>query len=231
MVPDDDDIDPRRRQLVLSALASGVFAAGFHPGEVRAAGRIHSLRGAVSVNGTPIDATGAIAPGDRVRTGADGFIIFTVERDAFILRRNSELELSPPPQDNLIVEGLRVVSGALLSVFASRRHTLRTPFATIGIRGTGVYVESEPDRDYVCTCYGETDLAAIDDAQSRETVSAGHHTARYILAAGTSGERIRKAPFINHTDAELTLIESLVGRVPAFDGAYDGYERPRRRTY
>ena len=79
--------------------------------------------------------------------------------------------------------------------------------------------------------YGVTEIAASDDPNSRETVDAGHHTPRYILGAGASGERIREAPFKNHTDAELTLIESLVGRVPEFSGDYEAYDRPRRRTY
>ncbi len=40
------------------------------------------------------------------------------------------------------------------------------------------------------------------------------HTRRDVLKDGTCGERIREAPSKNHTDAELTLIESLVGRIP-----------------
>ena len=122
-------------------------------------------------------------------------------------------------------------TGALLSVFGSRRHRIQTPLATIGIRGTGVYVEVEPEQDYVCTCYGVTELTAIDDPTSVATVDANHHTPRYIVKDGAAGQRIREAPFKNHTDAELTLIESLVGRLPEFSGDYEGYERPRRRTY
>tara|TARA_Y100001934_G_scaffold260980_1_gene333792 strand:- start:348 stop:521 length:174 start_codon:yes stop_codon:yes gene_type:complete len=40
------------------------------------------------------------------------------------------------------------------------------------------------------------------------------HTPRYVLKDGTCGKRTREAPFENHTDAELTMIESLVGHVP-----------------
>ena len=143
--------------------------------------------------------------------------------------------LTPMPADKSIhsnsAQGLRLLTGALLSVFAHRPHRIRTVTAQIGIRGTGVYCEVEPDRDYICTCYGITDLAALDDASSQATVEAGHHESRYILREGAVGQRIRKASFKNHTDAELTLIESLVGRTPAFRGATDGYRRPRRRDY
>ncbi|MGR8918673.1 MAG: hypothetical protein ACU85V_03565 [Gammaproteobacteria bacterium] len=231
MDSEDQDIDPRRRQLVLSALAAGAFAVRPGP-DARAASRsVHRLRGAVSVNGVPLGPDGEIGAGDLVETGADGMVIFSVARDAFILRRNARLQLSPAPADSGIVEGLRVFTGALLSVFGSRRHRITTGVATIGIRGTGVYVEVEPDRDYVCTCYGVTELAANADAASRETVTAGQHTPRYVLRDGPAGERIREAPFKNHTDAELMLIESLVGRVPEFSGDYEGYDRPRRRRY
>ena len=51
---------------------------------------------------------------------------------------------------------LRVVTGAVLSVFSpGESKTLRTSTATIGIRGTAVYLEAEESRTYVCTCYGE----------------------------------------------------------------------------
>lgn len=228
----DSDIDPVRRELVLGALAAGLFALPALAPPARAAGRsIHQLRGEVAINGASAERTTSIGAGDLIETGASGLIIFTVQQDAFILRRNSRLQLSPPPEDSSIVQGLRMFTGALLSVFGSRRHHIQTPVATIGIRGTGVYVEVEEEHDYVCTCYGVTELASSADPNSRATVDAAHHSARYILRDGDVGQRIREAPFKNHTDAELTLIESLVGRLPEFSGDYDGYERPRRRSY
>lgn len=230
----DTDIDPARREFVLSALAAGIFSfvapAGLRAAEDGGPRSIHRMRGRVTVNGTAATPTTLIGGSDLIETADDGEVVFTVGRDAFILRRQSHLQLTPPADDSLAVEGLRLVTGALLSVFARRAHRIETTVATIGIRGTGVYVEVEPDQDYVCTCYGVTELAALDDAQSRATVDAGHHEARYVLKSGDAGRRIREAPFKNHTDAELTLIESLVGRVPAFTGG-DGYERPRRRSY
>lgn len=226
-----DEIDPERREFVLKALAAGVFSSGFASASLAAANSIHTLRGDVRINGAAASAASAIKGGDLVETGSDGGIIFTVAKDAFILRSNSRLQLTPPAEDNTIVEGLRMFTGALLSVFGSRRHRIDTPYATVGIRGTGVYVEVEPERDYICTCYGITEVAASDDPNSSELVDAGHHSPRYVLKPGSSGQRIQEAPVVNHTDAELTLIESLVGRVPEFDGNYDDYSRPRRRNY
>ncbi len=57
-----------------------------------------------------------------------------------------------------------------------------------------------------------------------------HHDApRYILADAPTGEKIKSAPVINHTDEELELIESLVGRsVPfAFTGDYDSMRKTK----
>lgn len=234
MDPRDRDIDPSRRAWVLSALAAGLFAVPTFRHALAADGggrSIHRLRGVVLVNDSPATPATVIRSGDHIETGADGEIVFTVADDAFILRRNARLELTPPAGDDRLVEGLRVVTGALLSVFARRPHRITAAVATIGIRGTGVYVEVDEDHDYVCTCYGVTEIATADDPASTATVEAGHHEARYVFKTGDSGQRIREAPFKNHTDAELTLIESLVGRVPAFQGEYEGYERPRRRTY
>src|SRR3972149_10100011 len=73
--------------------------------------------------------------------------------------------------------------------------------ATIGIRGTGVYVEAEPARTYVCTCYGEADLEPADDPAERETVRTVHHDEpRYVRAKGMP-QMIMKAPVGKHTDA------------------------------
>ncbi|HXL76025.1 MAG TPA: hypothetical protein VN967_09265, partial [Burkholderiales bacterium] len=154
-------------------------------------------------------ATGRIS-GDSVSTGADGEVVFVVDKDAVLVRRGSEL--------SIFKTGLRIVSGALLSVFGGGRRQLRTPTATIGIRGTAVYLEVDPSRTYVCTCYGEAVLEPLGDPASRETVRTLHHEQpRYIMAQGAP-QMIMPAPVVNHTDAELVFLESLVGREPPFVG-------------
>jgi hypothetical protein len=115
------------------------------------------------------------------------------------------------------VQGLRLVSGALLSVFAPRKAEdalkLTATTATIGIRGTGVYLEAEPDLAYVCTCYGQVALAASDDPNDSEIITTTNHDMpRYIASKAVKGSRIRPAPVINHDDAELKLLEAIVGR-------------------
>jgi hypothetical protein len=84
-------------------------------------------------------------------------------------------------------------------------------------------VESGADRTYVCTCYGEAELTPLADPGARETVRTRHHEQpRYILPKGAP-QMMMQAPVINHTDAELAMIESLVGRSVPFDPS--GYSR------
>ena len=95
---------------------------------------------------------------------------------------------------------------------------IETPNAAIGIRGTGIYVEVERERTYVCTCYGIADIQAKDNPQARETVATKHHDQpRYVYGKSMASIRmIEGAPVINHTDAELVMLEALVGRRPPF---------------
>src|SRR5574341_358736 len=161
-----------------------------------------------------------VKPGDVITTGPDAELVVVVERDAFLVRARSRIEL-PGDATRLLVTGLRVVTGALLSVFEpGKEKRIRTATATIGIRGTGIYVELDGARTYVCTCYGEAELAPVDDPAAAETVRTRHHDEpRYIYPQGMP-RRIEKAPVVNHTDAELILLESLVGREVPFPFTY-----------
>ena len=243
----DDTEDPRRR-IVVQALTSWMVALGFPGGTATAASllgsspsvmspnkSIYRLAGAVTVNGIPATMDTRIMPGDTVQTGKDGEIVFVVGGTSMILRADSNVVLDPAPKDApsavaSIISGLRLITGKLLSVHGKGRPVrMQTVVATIGIRGTGVYMESDPEQSYVCTCYGVTDISAINDSESKETVSATHHDRPlYILGKAQSGNSIRRAPFINHTDQELMLIESLVGRTPPFVFPGNQYNAPRR---
>jgi hypothetical protein len=173
---------------------------------------IYRANGKVLINGAPARQGASVRAGDKLSTGAEGELVFVIGRDAVLVRRNSEL--------SLLKDGLRIVTGAVLSVFVpGKRKRIQTTTAVIGIRGTAVYVEAEPERSYVCTCYGEAVIAPRDEPTARETVRTRHHDQpRYIMAKGAP-QMIMRAPVVNHTDAELTLLESLVGREPPFTGS------------
>ncbi|OAI50995.1 hypothetical protein AYO46_08905 [Betaproteobacteria bacterium SCGC AG-212-J23] len=141
--------------------------------------------------------------GDRISTGADGQLVILVGRDAMMVRRNSTL--------NVLANGFRLVTGAVLTVFSpGRSRQLTTPTATIGIRGTAVYLEAERGRTYVCTCYGEAELGSAFDPGARETVRTKHHDQPRYLMAKSSPQMLTQAPVANHTDEELRMLEKLL---------------------
>ena len=178
---------------------------------------IARARGDVTVGGHPAERGMEVKPDDVVVTGRNSELVFVVGRDAFLARSNSRIELSSTA-GQAAIGVLRIVTGALLSVFEpGGGRTLRTSTATIGIRGTGIYVEVEKQRTYACTCYGEAELTPVDEPKEAETVRTTHHDQpRYIYAKGMP-RMIESAPVVNHSDVELTLLESLVGRTVPFD--------------
>lgn len=240
MTKQSEDIDPSRRELLVRALASGLFAAGgafgFRAAFAQPLGKVpkplpagrsfYEVSGPVTVNGKAATLATQVGVHDTVETGKAAQAIFVVGSDAFILRDNSRLELKG---SGVFANQLRLFTGALLSVFGKGPRTVYGPTSTIGIRGTGLYLEAQPDVTYVCTCYGATDIAASDDPKISESIVSTHHDApRYVLARPDKGRRIVPAPFKNHTDLELTLIESLVGRNPPFSLFDESYGSPRR---
>lgn len=177
---------------------------------------VRRVSGDARINDKPAISGRTVKPGDTVVTGPNGDIVFVVGRDAFLLRAESRIELEGKSGSTLLT-GLRIVTGRLLSVFASGEpKKMQTDTATIGIRGTGVYVEAAREKTYVCTCYGTVDIVSRDDPAQRETVQTRHHDQpRYVMAKGAP-QMLMGAPVINHSDAELILLESLVGRKPPF---------------
>jgi len=239
----DEMEDPRRRWLI-QALAAGLFASGLPknalaesffgsvPGRLPTGRSVYRVTGSATVNGEEVSEATIINPGDTLETGKDSELIFAVNGNhAMILRGDSRLEIEAEKKsaDSWIINGLRLLTGKLLSVSRDSRMQIRTSTAALGIRGTGFYIESDPELTYFCTCYGLTDVAAIADPESRTTVESKHHDRPlYIVKDGGTGNNIRPAPFINHTDQELTLIEALVGRTTPFVFENDAYSSPRR---
>jgi len=213
----------------------------------------YRIEGKVLVNGKAADLNTVVTANDKLETAKGSKAIFVVGQDAFLLKEKSQLKLSAKEkfkkrlsnkvkkkepqkthvaeqlQDSALVNSMRLVKGGVLTVFGKSEHEISTPTASIGIRGTGVYFESEPERSYVCTCYGITELAASDDLDSTEIIQSKHHDApRYILKDAPAGQKIIPAPFKNHSDLELMLLEELVGRTPPFAVSGDNYSAPRR---
>ncbi len=181
---------------------------------------LRRLRGTVTVNGQPAREGLLVNPGDTVETGAGGEAVLVMGRNAFLQRENSRVSFGADVAAGL----LRVVSGKLMAVFPpGTPQRLETATATIGIRGTGCYIEVMPERTYFCLCYGKADVTpTADAAQVREIVTNYHNLPYYIYPPG-SPEVWRPEPVVNHSDAELSLLEGLVGRQPPFSPGASGY--------
>jgi hypothetical protein len=172
-----------------------------------------STMGEVYVNGQRASMNVTLRPGDRVLTGPESTLTVAIGEDAFRLRPLTSVTFDGAT-DSKLVSGLRVLTGALLGAFRKHeRREVKTATATIGIRGTAVYVEANPVLTYVCTCYGDVDLECVA-YRSTKRVQARDHTPNYVFARVLSGRSIVEAPVINHTNAELAELEKLVGREP-----------------
>lgn len=219
-----DDSGRRRilRQIVAAGLLPLLLPRLLQAMSRMPAGRsIYRLEGEVRVNGRLADEQSRIGVGDVIETGRDGRVIFVVGSDVFMVKADSRFEVIGA---NGLVQLCRLVSGAVLQVFGSGAKRLETSEAAIGIRGTGVYMESRPGESYICTCYGTAELVSRLDPTMRETVKTVHHESPRVFRRTAAGRAvIEPAPVINHSDDELILLESLVNRSPPFVLFDNGY--------
>ncbi len=176
---------------------------------------LHKMSGDVRINGLPARPGMAIGFGDTITTGAGSQAIYIVGQDAYLQRDQSTVSIT----GDALLRGLRILNGKLLSVFGKGNKRIDTATATIGIRGTGCYIEATADagKDYFCLCYGEAEIASLAHPQETETIRTQHHDHPLFLYAH-GPKMMAPATVVNHTDAELILLESLVGRVPPFYG-------------
>ncbi|MEO5339330.1 MAG: hypothetical protein H7837_02260 [Magnetococcus sp. MYC-9] len=220
---------PQRRLFLLQSLLLGLAlgGGGCVPMPVRQG--VHRLEGELRVDGQVAGPETLVRPGNTVTTGAAAQTVLVIGEDAFLLGGKTTVAFHPAPSSPPApaaapvassaavkaqgVMGFTLQTGRILSVFASGARTLKVPSAVIGVRGTGLFLQVEPERDYVCLCYGQAEIRMNDDPGMREFLQTRHHESPRFLAAGTP---IREAPMLNHTDAELTMLEALVGRQPPF---------------
>ena len=205
------------RRRLLQGLAAGgiagllhdVLAAGAHAGQ-----GVRRVAGDVRIDGRPASVGQAVAPGATVVTGPGAEAIYVIGSDAFLQRGDSRVVFGADAARDF----MRVATGRILSVFGRGDKRLRTNTATIGVRGTACYIEDEGvARSYFCLCYGEAEVMPHAAPQQRELIRTRHHDHPiYIHADAGMPTSMVPAEVINHTDAELKLLEALVGRLPPF---------------
>jgi hypothetical protein len=215
-------MDDRRRLLKALAAAgllgpagiSGLVRDALAKGEVPIRPGLNRIKGEVIVNHRVATEGQLIKPGDTVVTGKNSEAIYVIGQDAFMQRELTTIEFGANAVQNL----MRVVTGKILSVFGKGAKTIQVSTATIGIRGTGCYIEEENHgakaRTYFCLCYGDVELAPAAAPQEAERYATRHHDKpMYIHNDMKMAKMMVPAAVINHTDAELELLEGLVGRV------------------
>lgn len=213
----------RRRNLLkgIAALALaerlGVLQAAWGAGGKLPPPGIYRMKGEVQINGQAARPGMPVLPGDTVSTGPDSEVIFIVGKDVYLQRDRSVVSIT----GDAVKSGLRILTGKLLAVFGKGEKRIGTPTATIGIRGTGCYIEASPDTVYFCLCYGKAEVASLQKPDVVETIETHYHD-RPVYLHADSARLTTPATVINHSDAELVLLESLVGRVPPFSGLYGG---------
>ena len=198
--------------LSITSIISDVLAKGdVPPGVAR-------LDGSASVNGREAKVGTPVNLGDRVTTGKSSQAVIVVGSDAFLLRSNTTIEVQGSQG---ILSSMLVATGQVLSVFSKKPVAIKAATASIGIRGTGAYIEIHPDHVYFCLCYGEALVEGPGMANARE-VKTTHHESPLTLRDDGGIMKVEPGPFQNHSDTELIMLESLVGREPPFmkDGTY-----------
>lgn len=198
-----------RRQFLGSGLILGL---GLILPSMSIAGGFKQMNGEVFVNGRSASSKTRIHAGSTIKTSANSSTSFVIGNNAFLLRPNSHLKFTPQGKSRLSISTLRLITGGLLSVFGPGPKKIVTTTATIGIRGTGVYMEAQEDSTYFCLCYGKVDLSANVSVDKTEELETNHHKGKNIGKDGF----IADAGMSNHTDDELVMLEDLVGRKVPF---------------
>lgn len=182
---------------------------------------MRSLQGDVRIDGQPAQPGQQLASGQLLETGPGAQAVFVIGDNVFLQRENSGFST----ENSAGVLVLRYLSGKVLSVFGPGRKQLETPTATIGIRGTGCYIEAEPERTYFCLCYGRALLIPKGDPNRRKSLRTRHHEFPVYIDRSAGASAVLPAHVVNHTDDELIMLEALVGRRPPFLGRDQGAKK------
>ncbi len=200
----------------ISSLIQDVLARGDIPVVIG----MNSLKGSATVNGIPAKVGTPIKPGDKLVTGNEknNVAVVVIGKDAFMVRAGTTIVFEESKEKPGVLDTVLISTGKILSVFAKRppdqRVKMRARTATIGIRGTGCYLEALETRTYFCLCYGE---ATVDSpGMATRNVKTKHHDDPMWLDDSTGTMNVESTKFGSHTDDELIMLEKLTGREPPF---------------
>ena len=197
---------------------SGLIQEALAKGDAPVVKGINSTSGNVTVNGNPAKAGAPVKPGDKVSTGNGSSAVLVIGKDGFLLRDSTTVTFQESKTKSGVVERVLVTTGKILAVFAKRTEEsliIEVPHATVGIRGTGCYLEVHDTRTYFCLCYGEAAVNGVGMPQPK-ILKTTHHENPVWLDDRGGIMKVEKANFVNHNDDELIMLEKLNGRKPPF---------------
>ena len=197
---------------------SGLIQDALAKGDAPAVPGINALSGSATVNGQAAKVGSAVKPGDKVTTGKGSYAVVLVGKDAFLLRDSTSVIFEQNTEKPGVLASVLLATGKVLSVFDKRTEggmKIRASNATIGIRGTGCYLEIHDGRTYFCLCYGEAAIDGVGMAQSK-IIKTTHHESPVWLDDRGGVMKVENAGFVNHNDDELIMLEKLGGREPPF---------------
>ena len=197
---------------------SGFIQEALAKGDSPVVSGIQSLTGSATINGRDAKVGSAVNPGDKVATGKDSLAVVVVGKDAYLLRDGTNVTFEQSKSRPGVLETVLISTGKVLSVFAKRTDggvRVRAANATIGIRGTGCYIEVQDTRTYFCLCYGEAAIDGVGMAQSK-IIKTTHHESPVWLDDRGGVMKVENSGFVNHNDSELIMLEKLCGREPPF---------------
>ena len=138
MNPFDKTDDPRRRWLI-QALGAGFFSTlpmaqslaqifGSKPDKLPPGRSIYRLQGRVLVDNKEATLETPVTPTSTIETPTNGEIVYVQGANSYIQRGGSRVILERTQRaDSTFAQGLRIVTGALLSVFPRGRRRRPTP--------------------------------------------------------------------------------------------------------
>ena len=197
---------------------SGLIQEALAKGDAPVVKGINSTSGNVTVNGNPAKAGAPVKPGDKVSTSNGSSAVLVIGKDGFLLRDSTTVTFQESKTKPGVVESVLVTTGKILAVFAKRTEEsliIEVPHATVGIRGTGCYLEVHDTRTYFCLCYGEASVNGVGMPQPK-ILKTTHHENPVWLDDRGGIMKVEKASFVNHNDDELIMLEKLNGREPPF---------------
>jgi len=158
------------RRLFCKHTISALMIWGINPLTVFADSNNNVLSGEFFINGNLTSKSFENLENNTIETKKSKTII-KVQDDFYLIRPNTELQFKKNRLKNII-------KGSVHAVFKKNKDELqiKMPQGTIGIRGTSIFIDTEPekDRSYFCNCYGVTDLYGKDGKLVKSITSKGH---------------------------------------------------------